>query len=113
MNQWIKKISIGQMRHKIIIETYAILSNDLNEEVITWSTLAEVWAKIDYKAGSEKHDEEREIVHDKILFITRYDSRFTDEKMRILYNSRVYDIETIENIEETNRFLQFTASIHR
>ena len=48
----------GELRHVVTIKRKAVTLNSFNEEIITWSDVATVRAKIETETGSEYQDVE-------------------------------------------------------
>jgi len=46
----------GELRHRVTIQSKSVTFNDLGEEVITWSTVATVWAAVVPVFGTEAVD---------------------------------------------------------
>ena len=95
----------GKLRHKVEVQ----LSLDMRDEfgaisAQTWETFCYMWASIEPLAGREYFAAaqiQSEISH-KITM--RYKSGIKPH-YRILWNSRVFDIQSIINIREENREL--------
>lgn len=91
-----KKFTIGELDQTIIIQRFTSATDEYNAQTITWSTLATVKAKVtDSQAGSrEQYQSDQLTAVRTTTFLIRYLSG-VEEKMRILYDDRFYDIEYI------------------
>jgi SPP1 family predicted phage head-tail adaptor len=67
------------------------------QPVESFSTLASVWAKIEYKSEVEKFENEQLRAVSSIDFTIRYRTDIT-EQMRISYDSNTYQITGIAEI---------------
>lgn len=68
-----------------------------------FETLANVWAKVEEKSGSEGEDGNQLVATKKVEFFIRYRSDI-NEQMRIIYNGGTYKIETILNADARRAF---------
>ena len=94
----------GRLHKKILIESVSEVRDSRGETTQTWSTTITTRAAIAPLRGREyfeAHQENREVTHKIII---RYQSGITP-KMRINFNGRYFDIESIINVEERNREL--------
>jgi len=96
MSEWIKPDSVGALRHRISIRQYSASRNSAGEEILTWSELAEVWANVEHKtAGSQEEEKANRVTAQLSADITiRYRSDI-NEKMRVLYDSKLWNILSI------------------
>ena len=87
---------IGRMQEIIALQTKTETTNSFGERVEAWSTLANVWANLEYRQNKSKETEEagQETALTYINFTIR---KRTDinEISRILYDTRYFDIEGI------------------
>ena len=96
---------IGQLRHKIVIQTPKETQNTLGEPVRVWEDFSEAFAEIkpisakEYMANSGLR---AEVSHQITM---RYLPGMTPLK-RIVFGERVFTIESVINIYETNRVMQ-------
>lgn len=94
----------GEFRHYITIQRATNTFNAARELTQTWAALASLpndWAKIEPFGGTEELDDEmiRATLTHRITM--RYRSDIT-VKDRILFESRVFNIERIINTEDRN-----------
>ena len=68
-----------------------------------FETLANVWAKVVEKSGSENEQSDQLVAVKKVHFFIRYRSDI-NEQMRIVYNSKTYKIEAIISDESRDSF---------
>ena len=94
----------GNLKHKITIQTYAESQNDFGEVIKGWSDFKTLYASITPLTAREffKSGVFNEVTH-------KIELRYTPgikPKMRVLFNTRVFSIESVINIREANKTLQ-------
>jgi len=98
----------GSLKHKIVIQTYSETQNDFGEVVKGWENFKTAYASITplsakeyYKAGVQA-----EVSH-------KIEIRYIDgvkPKMRVMYGTRKFNIESVLNIREANKTLQLICT---
>lgn len=93
---------IGQSDRRITVERYTTSTNDYGERVQTWATLLTVWAEL-MKTGermTERITTDQDTPVQRLRFKIRSssDSRGIKADDRVLYNSKYYNIQGIEEI---------------
>ena len=99
------RINPGEYRHKIIIEQKTYAQNDYGEEIDEWVKVIEVYAAIYPISGKEFFAAETassEVTH-KINI--RYVPSIKPD-MRVIFNDRVFHIQSVINFQERNVVLQ-------
>lgn len=98
----------GNLKHKITIQTYSEAQNSFGEVVKGWSDYEMVYASITPLSAKEffKAGVQAEATHKVEL---RY-LKDVKPKMRVIYGSRVFDIESVINVREANKTLQLVCS---
>lgn len=94
-------IEAGRLRHRVAIQSATEAQNDLGEVEKTWATTATVWGAVEPLTGRELWQAQQvsaEITHRVRM---RYRSGLTP-KNRILFGSRILEINAILNPEERN-----------
>jgi len=98
----------GNLKHKIIIQTYSETQNGFGEVVKGWEDFKTAYASITplsakeyYKAGTNA-----EVSHKIEL---RY-IKDIKPKMRVVYDDREFSIESVLNIREANKTLQLICT---
>lgn len=90
-------MNAGILNRKITFQTETFTTNATLEKVGTWSNTANVWAHVLVMTGHENIETAR----DTATRITKFKIRWRNdinESMRIVYNSRNYDITIIKEI---------------
>jgi SPP1 family predicted phage head-tail adaptor len=82
----------GTLDQQILIETATLSTNDLGEEIATWSPHSQPWARVIEAPGREflKSDIEAE---GKAVFKIRW--RSLDSKARVTWRGRIYDVQDV------------------
>lgn len=83
-----------KLDRKIDLLTSTSTTNDLGENVQTWSTSMSVWAQVKYRSGSEDFTDNIEVKSQGVSFIIRYQSAVTT-KYRVSFNGETYEIDAI------------------
>ena len=90
-------MNIGRLDRYIILQSVSTSVDAYGQPVESFSTLASVWAKIEYKSEVEKFENEQLRAVSSIDFTIRYRTDIT-EQMRISYDSNIYQIIGISEI---------------
>lgn len=95
----------GRLRHQITIQGTTETQNSYGEPVTAWTDFASVRAEITPISGREYFaaQEVRSDVTHRVRL--RYLSGVTSQ-MRIMFGSRIMDIESVINVNERNHELQ-------
>ena len=96
--------SIGRMRHRVTIQKGTDTTDAGGGRSVSWGTLKEVFADIQPQSGTNvyRHDQEQEHVTHKIIIRHRED---IGTNYRIKFGTRIFNIHSIINESERNRFL--------
>ncbi len=93
----------GQLDRRITIQSFSTTTDDFGEVVKSFTTLANVWAKVEEKRGDEGEDGNQLVATKRVEFFIRYRSDI-NEQMRITYNNETYKIEAILNADSRKAF---------
>lgn len=99
----------ANFRHRIEIQSLSLTPNDSGGQVETWSTFATVWASLTPKIVKEVNFAERiepRIDHEIRM---RYIAGVT-ATMRILFDSRIFEIKSIIIPNEIKEFLMLVTT---
>lgn len=99
----------GNLKHKITFETSAQTQDDFGGFVDGFSVFTETYASITPVSGKEYFASKQINAEVSHKIECRFISGITPS-MRIVYGSRVFDIESVINIREENKTLQIMAS---
>jgi SPP1 family predicted phage head-tail adaptor len=96
------KARIGEMRKRIEIKDKGTPTRDAaGAEVITWTTLYTVWAKVVPYSAREMMQSGREFAERFTRFAIRYRSGIYPTQ-RVEFDSRTYEITSVINVDERN-----------
>jgi SPP1 family predicted phage head-tail adaptor len=93
----------GQLDRRITIQSFTTTTDDFGEVVKSFTTLANVWAKVEDKRGNEGEDGNQLVATKRVEFLIRYRSDINEE-MRIQYNNETFKIEAILNADSRKAF---------
>jgi len=90
----------GKLRHRVTIQQPVESSpNEYNEDTITWTDVCKVWAEIVPTTAAEFQRNERISMDSTHVVTIRYRSGL-DSTMRVVYDSRNLNIDSIINKDE-------------
>lgn len=90
-------MQLGDLDRRVVIQKPTATADTYGQRVDAWTTHSTVWARIAYEGGDEGYEADQKVATRVVKFFVRYDSAIT-ERMRVSYNSGVYDILAIEEI---------------
>lgn len=96
----------GHLRHRVVIEEQSVARADDGGEVVSWESLATVWAAVEPLAGREFFSAEQfqsELSH-RVRLRYRADVSFTP-KMRVAWDGRTFDVESVLDVGGRRREL--------
>lgn len=99
-------MEIGQLDRRIALERPSLVSNSYGEETITWVSYLTVWAHLDWKGGMEREESDKLTATTKVVFTVRNLGNDVDETYRVLYKSKYYYIQAINEIDGREMFLE-------
>lgn len=108
------KDPIGQLNKRIKVQKPVQVPDDRGGVMDDWQTVATVWASIRPKKGMERLKAlgiESPTTHE-IVVRYRKDIQDSNNRWRLQYGRRVFNIRETLNVEERNRFLQLQAEEH-
>lgn len=96
----------GKLRTRVIIQQQVTATNGYMEQIVTWSTLATVWADVRAVTGAERTigtaQQVQSALTDQVEI--RYRSDVTP-KQRLKIGARILDIETVGDPDGRKRRL--------
>jgi len=93
----------GMHRHLITIQQTTLTFNASRGATDSWAEYATAWAKVDVGSGEESFDTDDQEQQRKVRFILRHPVSGITTAMRIVHNSKNYDIESVYDKDGTNR----------
>ena len=104
-------MNIGKMRHRIEIQRYSDIENEVGELTKGWSTYKYLWAEKKQLRGSNSFEGNKEGIEYTYRFKVRYREDL-NESMRIVYKDIIYDIKHINPIQELNLYETHIDCVH-
>jgi SPP1 family predicted phage head-tail adaptor len=95
----------GRLRHRITIQDYTESQNSFGEATKNWTDYATVWAAVEPVKGREFWESQQINAEITTKVTMRYLAGIKP-KMRILYDTRIFEIDSVINVDERNRELQ-------
>lgn len=104
----------GTLTRSIQIQSRATSKDSFGGQSMTWTTLKTVYAAIEALSGTERLAAQSFATDVSHKVTIRYDALFSDPRQvatyRILYGTRIFNIEAALNIDEANRVIELLAS---
>lgn len=88
--------AIGRLDRKILIQSLSVTQGDFGEVSESFSTTHTVWAIVKEVSGNEKDSDDKQVGINKVDFTIRHINNL-NIRMRVSYDSRVFDIKHIEH----------------
>jgi SPP1 family predicted phage head-tail adaptor len=101
-------MAAGRLRWRITIQSSTAAKGAEGQDVLTWAAFWSTWANIEPLTGTERQTSETERAQQGYTFTIRYRSAITP-RMRISWDGRTFDIESVVNVENRKRTLVLTA----
>ena len=99
-----------RLRHQIVIEQKTTTLDAYGGNSAAWTTFAPVRAGVEPVSGSEMIKSGANIAEGIVKFPIRYLAGVT-EQMRVVYDGRVYDIQSIVNAKTRDRMLELMCKV--
>lgn len=98
-------MQIGKLRHYVDLQSSSDVPNEVGEREKTWTTFASVWASIEPLSGRKLLQYQHLNAELSHRIVIRYNSSVTS-KCRIVFGTRIFDINVVKNLEERNIYLE-------
>ena len=98
-------MSSGQLRKRITLQAETTATDNAGGYALVWTDIMSAWAEISPSNGNKYFVAghlESHITHHVTM---RYQSGITTN-MRMIYNSRIFNIRAVLNTDESNRWLE-------
>lgn len=93
----------GTMRHRIEIQVYSDIENEVGEITKSWITYKKLWAGKKQIRGSNTNEGNKEGIEYTYRFNIRYRTDLSED-MRIVHKGIIYDIKHINPIAELDLY---------
>ena len=100
---------IGKLRHQVEILKPIIITDQLGQEIEIWEVQHSVWASIEPLSGKEYFSAKQVNSEVNVKITLRYINSLLPHWV-VQFGQRVFNIETIINFEEKNKYLQLLCS---
>lgn len=94
----------GQLKNRITIQQQIKTANAIDEDEISWTTFATVWADIQPDSGHQTYQAKQLNAEAQGRIKIRYRPNI-DPTMRVLYGSRIFQILSVIQPQESKREL--------
>lgn len=94
----------GDLRRRITIQSKSVSRNTVGDEVITWPTLATVWAAVEPALGREYLEGRSREAEITIKIRIRYRSG-VKPTMRVTHGSSTYEVVSVQEVRTERREL--------
>lgn len=102
----------GELDKRVELQAKTITRNAFKEEIVTYTTLATVWAAFLNKRGREFYSGDMAYTDKFTMIKIRYRRDITNIR-RIKYGNDNYDIEYIDNVKEENKEIVLTCRLSK
>lgn len=99
----------GELRHLVIIQQMTETQNAYGESVRTWAEFAQACAAVEPLSGREYFDSQQRQADVTTRITLRYRAGIVP-RMRVLFGARVYEIDSVIDIEERHREMQLMCA---
>ena len=95
---------IGELRHRIVLQKKVVTEDELKQQSETWTDVVTIWACVEPLSGKEYFAAKQTNAEVSVKFTLR---SLNDVKpdMRVTFQDRSFEIQTVINPKERNRSL--------
>lgn len=101
------------MKRRVQLQQRSATNDDVGGQSVAWETVATLWASIVALGGREllsAQAVQSEVTHSVTV---RYRAEFSSPKtaaaMRLVYGARIFNISSVENVDEQNKVVVLTC----
>lgn len=95
----------GDLRHRVTIQKQTADTDSFGDEQNVWQDIATVWAAVEPLRGREFFQSQKENAETTVRIRIRYRNGITQD-MRVVFGDKVYEINSIIDIDERHTELQ-------
>jgi SPP1 family predicted phage head-tail adaptor len=99
----------GDLRRRVTVQQRTVSVDTFGQQAVSWSSFLECWADIQPSSGREliaAQAQQSEVTHQVVI---RYRSGVLPA-MRVLYQGRVFDIQSVIDVDTQHRRLALMCS---
>ena len=100
---------IGKLRHRIILKKPVAIKDPIGQDLEIWQDIASVWANIEPLSGKEYFNAQQVNSEITTKITIRYIKNLNSHWV-VHLGHRVFNILSVINLEERNRYLQLLCS---
>ena len=104
----IGKTFVSALRHKVILERKALVSDTGGGYETAWVLVANLWASISRVRGGETFSGGQLVSNSTHIFRLRYNPDIQPD-MRFIYDGRIFNIRSLDNVDERGLTLNVYA----
>jgi len=107
-------MNAGMLRNKITIQKKNITTDDIGQQIANWSDYFNCYAYANGLSGTEYWTAAQQNAENTVVFTIRYSSKssvINPIAYRIIFNSKIYDISNVDNIQFRNETLKIRATV--
>jgi len=104
-------LSIGQLDRRIEIKAPTYTTNKYGEKTKTFALRYTVWAHVDWKSSKRKEESQEQVQITDVVFYIRNLDITIDGTNEITFDSKVYVIHGIKQIDGRERFLEIETKL--
>lgn len=102
-------MNIGKLNKQVELHSLTETKNGVGEPVPSYSSYGIVWAKIEPLRGDEKESSDQVVAKVMHKITVRYNASIV-ETDRIVYDSRIFEINSILDLFEKKRYLEIMCT---
>lgn len=95
----------GPLRHRVEIQSSMSIDDGMGGQITTWTTDETYWASVSPLQGAELYQAQQTQAKVTHKIVMRYAPDITP-KNRMLFGSKIFDIEFVRNVQEKNKMLE-------
>jgi len=104
------KIKARDLNRKVIIQVRTTVTKVGGGQTTTWADVSTVWAKLKPRTTREREIAAQLESQTDFIITIRHDTTLSlDNDNRIKFGDRFFNIQSVINIEEANRFFEIGA----
>ena len=101
-------VNIGELREVVAIQSNSVVPDDFGQEIKTWATDATVRASVMPLTGKERF-ESAQVAPEVTHKITIGHGATVTAESRIVFETRIFNISSVINVEERDILLEIAA----
>lgn len=96
----------GALRHRVIIQQRGTAQDALGAPTDIWTDLTTVWAAVQPLQGQERQAAKAAQAETDVKITLRWRTGIDPASKRLKFGARLYDIESVLNIDERNIWME-------